>query len=167
MRRKIISFISATILGLSGAVIAPIATTSAPASAQTLMDVCLTSSSGYCWTTHGVGNQLTIENSGYTDFYLESASHSAFKIHPSGSSGHCVTAHSNPNDVTIENCSAGNTQQEWYGTIWNSGCTLETYFNIDKNAVVYNNANGKPVWEDPNNSPGAWKTWNAHAFAAC
>ena len=127
----------------------------------------LTHATAYGWTTHGDNAQLTIESSGQTSFYLTATSDPYFyKIHVANSS-HCIEAEGNGNtEVIATDCQEGNNYQKWEAFYYNGGCTLQDKAN-SKLATVYNNANGKPVWEQAGIQSGSWQTWSSRLWSGC
>lgn len=123
----------------------------------------LTNSSSYGWTTHGLGNQLTIQNSGQTAFYLVAANPAGYyKYHVDGADTHCLTDSNTA--LTIQTCAQGATNQ-WFAATNPPGCNFNSWANPSRTVVVYDNVNGKPIWDD--NNGGGWRQWSSGIFPTC
>jgi hypothetical protein len=128
----------------------------------------LHASPGYGWTTHGNNAQLTIQDTGWTSFYLTATSTPNWvKIHVANSS-HCIEGEGGGDtSVIATDCQEGNANQIWAAFVNNGGCTLKNQAT-GKLATVYNDTNGKPVWESTGPA-GSWITWStsANLWPAC
>ena len=127
----------------------------------------LTNGSGYSWTTHGDNAQLTIQASGGTDFYLTATIDNGFyKIHVANSS-HCVEGEGGGNKAVIAtDCAQGSINQRWGAISYNGGCKLINEAT-GLYATVYNDTNGKPIWESDGTVSGSYLAWSTNLWAGC
>jgi hypothetical protein len=129
--------------------------------------ISLTSGSGDSWTTHGNNAQLTIQGSGETDFYLTATSDTGYyKIHVANSS-HCVEGEGGGNKAVIAtDCAQGSINQRWGAFPYNGGCKLRNEAT-GLYATVYDDTNGKPVWESDGNVSGSFRAWSTNLWVGC
>jgi len=127
----------------------------------------LHSGSGDSWTTNGNNAQLTIQASGGTDFYLTTTSDNGwYKIHVANSS-HCVEGEGGGNTAVIAtDCAQGSINQRWAAVPYRGGCSLENEATL-KYATVYNDTNGKPVWESDGTVSGSYAAWSTNLWTNC
>jgi Ricin-type beta-trefoil lectin domain-like len=130
-------------------------------------EIHLTNGSGYSWTTHGDNAQLTIQASGGTDFYLTATSDTGYyKIHVANSS-HCVEGEGGGNTAVIAtDCAQGSINQRWAAIPYNGGCRLRNKATL-KYATVYNDTDGKPIWESDGTQSGTYLAWSSNLWVGC
>ena len=130
-------------------------------------EICLTSGSGYCWSTNGNNAQLTIQASGGTDFYLTATSDNGwYKIHVANSS-HCVEGEGGGNTAVIAtDCAQGSINQRWGAAQYRGGCALENEAS-GLYATVYNDTNNKPIWESNGTTSGSYLAWSTNLWSGC
>jgi hypothetical protein len=143
--------------------------TALPAATNLTGQIHLTSGTRYSWTTHGNNAQLTIQASGGTDFYLTQISGTYFyKIHVANSSN-CIEGEGGGNTAVIATgCAQGSINQRWepMAGLTPAGCELLNEAT-GKLATVYNDTNGKPVWESDGTTSGSYLAWSTNLWSGC
>lgn len=109
-------------------------------------------------TTHGNGNQLTVEGNGTrTNFYTTDATGGGQKIHVANSSN-CWEEDNKA--INSQPCAAGNGAQVFTFT---GGSGIDNWVITSKansqRVLIFADAAGKPLWTNPTLPPGSLAKW--------
>lgn len=126
---------------------APLGTMKARAATSTsTTSIWLANASNERLVTHGSGNPLTIEGSGYTQFYGEQTSDSGFLKWHVANSTNCLTYQSSTSFVVSSGCNPGDDNQEWTQSANGAGClwrskgisfaSMETHGDVSGDRVI-------------------------------